>query len=70
MRTALIILLALPFIFLSCSSDSDGGDRLTTPSGFEYIVHTSSDGEKSNPGDYVYFHCLSLCGYRNSDLCC
>jgi FKBP-type peptidyl-prolyl cis-trans isomerase FkpA len=46
---ALLSLLALA----ACNEESK---VLKTPSGVEYINHTSLGGELPQPGDYVYFH--------------
>lgn len=60
MRITLFIVSAVAlFLMASCQKDT----KKVTPSGYEYIVHTSNGGAKANPGDYVYFHAQM----RNAD---
>lgn len=43
----------LTLLVFSCQS---GGEEKVTPSGYKYKIHTSADGAKPQPGEYVYFH--------------
>ncbi len=53
MRISFILIAMLSvLLMLGCKKE----ETRVTPSGYEYIVYTSSGGAKPNPGDYVYFH--------------
>lgn len=41
-------------LVVSCSYEAD--KETITPAGYHYTLHTSTEGEQANPGDYVYFH--------------
>ncbi len=53
MRTFLIALSIALFI-VSCQQDSAKTDVL--PSGYEYVMHTASNGKAAEPGSLVHFH--------------
>ncbi len=44
----------LTLLVFSCQNG--GGEEKVTPSGYKYKVHTSEQGAKPQPGEYVYFH--------------
>ena len=51
------IFIYFAFLSLVALAACEGGEKvLTTPGGYEYINHTSTNGEVPQAGDYVYFH--------------
>lgn len=60
MRIQLLFMLLVGLILASCQQEPT---LQTTPSGFEYMLHTDNGGEKPVPGDYVTFNAYM----RNGD---
>ncbi|MEQ8707076.1 MAG: FKBP-type peptidyl-prolyl cis-trans isomerase [Phaeodactylibacter sp.] len=60
MRIQLLFILLVGVTLASCQQEPT---IQTTPSGFEYILHTDNGGEKPVAGDYVSFHAYM----RNGD---
>jgi len=58
MRLSFLVVVLAALAFVGCQKDEK-----VTPSGYKYIVQTSTGGAKPNPGDYVYFHAQA----RNGD---
>ena len=52
MRITFFLIILAATLLVSCQ----GEKNLTTDSGYDYVVHTAGDGQKAQPGDYVYFH--------------
>jgi FKBP-type peptidyl-prolyl cis-trans isomerase FkpA len=50
--TFIYLAIASMFFAIGCKKE----EVKVTPSGYEYVMHTNSDGRKAKPGDYVYFH--------------
>ncbi len=53
MRISFYFALLFAFSLAACQQ---GGEKLMTESGYEYIKHTGLEGETPEPGEYVYFH--------------
>lgn len=47
-----LLFFAIIFLVSSCQNEKGG----LTSSGMKYVVHTSGDNPKPQPGDYVHFH--------------
>lgn len=53
MRIQLLFILLIGLTVASCQQEPT---LQTTPSGFEYMLHTDKGGEKPVAGEYVFFH--------------
>lgn len=53
MRIAMLLVVSTLLVITACQND---GGRLVSSQGWEYEVHTNTNGQKANPGDYIYFH--------------
>lgn len=60
MRIQLLFVLLVGLTLASCQQEPT---KQTTPSGFEYVLHTDAGGEEPVPGDYVVFQAYM----RNGD---
>ncbi len=47
-------IVGLALLAFSCQDGATA--EKVTPSGYKYKIHTSNDGAKPQPGEYVYFH--------------
>ena len=56
MRINTVFVFFVALSLAACQSDGGSSAVQTTESGFEYIMHTASQGEKPQVGDYAYFH--------------